>query len=95
MLSKVEFKQFHLFNKVFTYFMSLPIYVFVLTNSIKMFVMLLSKNIVLIYILLAKSYKFELNVKITILNFINFRDIYFMKERKQKKLITKYDMIKR
>ena len=75
--------------------MSLPIYVFVLTNSIKMFVMLLSKNIVLIYILLAKSYKFELNVKITILNFINFRDIYFMKERKQKKLITKYDMIKR
>ena len=32
---------------------------------------------------------------ITILNFINFRDIYFMKERKQKKLITKYDMIKR
>jgi hypothetical protein len=75
--------------------MSLPIYIFVLTNSIKMFVMLLSKNIVLIYILLAKSYKFELNVKITILNFINFRDIYFMKERKQKKLITKYDMIKR
>ena len=75
--------------------MSLPIYVFVLTNSIKMFVMLLSKNIVLIYILLAKSYKFELNEKITILNFINFRDIYFMKERKQKKLITKYDMIKR
>ena len=51
--------------------MSLPIYVFVLTNSIKMFVMLLSKNIVLIYILLAKSYKFELNEKITILNFIN------------------------
>jgi hypothetical protein len=75
--------------------MFLPIYIFVLTNSIKMFVMLLSKNIVLIYILLAKSYKFELNVKITILNFINFRDIYFMKERKQKKLITKYDMIKR
>ena len=75
--------------------MSLPIYVFVLTNSIKMFVMLLSKNIVLIYILLAKSYKFELNEKITILNFINFRDIYFIKERKQKKLITKYDMIKR
>ena len=75
--------------------MSLPIYIFVLTNSIKMFVMLLSKNIVLIYILLAKSYKFELNVKITILNFINFRDIYFIKERKQKKLITKYDMIKR
>ena len=75
--------------------MSLPIYIFVLTNSIKMFVMLLSKNIVLIYILLTKSYKFELNVKITILNFINFRDIYFMKERKQKKLITKYDMIKR
>lgn len=75
--------------------MSLPIYIFVLTNSIKMFVMLLSKNIVLIYILLAKSYKFELNEKITILNFINFRDIYFMKERKQKKLITKYDMIKR
>ena len=75
--------------------MSFPIYIFVLTNSIKMFVMLLSKNIVLIYILLAKSYKFELNVKITILNFINFRDIYFMKERKQKKLITKYDMIKR
>ena len=57
--------------------------------------MLLSKNIVLIYFLLAKSYKFELNEKITILNFINFRDIYFMKERKQKKLITKYDMIKR
>ena len=57
--------------------------------------MLLSKNIVLIYILLAKSYKFELNEKITILNFINFRDIYFIKERKQKKLITKYDMIKR
>jgi hypothetical protein len=75
--------------------MSLPIYIFVLTNSIKMFVMLLSKNIVLIYILLAKSYKFELNEKITILNFINFRDIYFIKERKQKKLITKYDMIKR
>ena len=75
--------------------MFLPIYIFVLTNSIKMFVMLLSKNIVLIYILLAKSYKFELNVKITILNFINFRDIYFIKERKQKKLITKYDMIKR
>ena len=75
--------------------MSFPIYIFVLTNSIKMFVMLLSKNIVLIYILLAKSYKFELNEKITILNFINFRDIYFIKERKQKKLITKYDMIKR
>jgi hypothetical protein len=75
--------------------MFLPIYIFVLTNSIKMFVMLLSKNIVLIYILLAKSYKFELNEKITILNFINFRDIYFIKERKQKKLITKYDMIKR
>ena len=75
--------------------MFLPIYIFVLTNSIKMFVMLLSKNIVLIYILLAKSYKFELNEKITILNFINFRDIYFIKERRQKKLITKYDMIKR
>ena len=75
--------------------MFLRIYIFVLTNSIKMFVMLLSKNIVLIYILLAKSYKFELNEKITILNFINFRDIYFIKERKQKKLITKYDMIKR
>ena len=75
--------------------MFLPSYIFVLTNSIKMFVMLLSKNIVLIYILLAKSYKFELNEKITIFNFINFRDIYFIKERKQKKLITKYDMIKR
>ena len=47
------------------------------------------------YNFLTKSYIFELNVKITILNFINFRDIYFMKERKQKKLITKYDMIKR